>query len=67
MKTVPLLINGELVSSSAEHTIDVTNPANNDVIARVPCATTSEINEAIDSAKRAFETWKMCLSPSARG
>ena len=58
MKTVPLLINGELVSSSTDQFIDVTNPANNEVIAKAPCATDSEIQQAIDSAKAAFETWR---------
>ncbi|WP_137167020.1 CoA-acylating methylmalonate-semialdehyde dehydrogenase [Salinimonas lutimaris] len=58
MNHVPLLINGELCQSATDAYIDVTNPANNDVIARVPCATSDEIEQAIDSASKAFETWK---------
>lgn len=58
MKHVPLLINGEFKNSDATQHIDVTNPANNEVIAQAPCATEDEISQAIASAKTAFETWK---------
>lgn len=55
---VPLLINGEFIASKSTQLIDVTNPANKEVIAQVPCATEEEVNLAIDTAKEAFETWK---------
>ncbi|WP_133012416.1 CoA-acylating methylmalonate-semialdehyde dehydrogenase [Marinomonas flavescens] len=55
---VPLLINGKLVQSITEHWIPVTNPATQAVIAQVPCATTEEVELAVNSAKVAFETWK---------
>ncbi len=58
MHKVPLLINGEFVESSTSSYIDVTNPANNEVIARAPCATEQEMEQAIASAEAAFETWK---------
>ena len=58
MKNVPLLINGEFSLSQTEQFIDVTNPANNEVIAQAPCATDTEMNMAIASAKEAFKTWK---------
>lgn len=58
MKRVPLLINGEFIDSSSELNIDVTNPANNSVIAQAPCATESEVEQAIATAEAAFETWK---------
>ncbi|MFC3095536.1 CoA-acylating methylmalonate-semialdehyde dehydrogenase [Alteromonas sediminis] len=58
MHTVPLLINGEFTPSSSSEFIDVTNPADNSVIAKTPCATQVEIEQAIASAKAAFETWK---------
>ena len=57
-KNVPLLIDGEFVSSSTSQFIDVTNPANNEVIAQAPCATNAEMEQAIASAAKAFETWK---------
>ena len=58
MHKVPLLINGEFVESSTSSYIDVTNPANNQVIAKAPCATEQEMEQAIASAEAAFETWK---------
>ncbi|MBQ0757420.1 MAG: aldehyde dehydrogenase family protein, partial [Amphritea sp.] len=55
---VPLLINGEMIQSQSEQWLPVTNPATQDVIAQVPCATEAEVELAIDAAKAAFETWK---------
>lgn len=58
MHNVPLLINGEFVTSSSSEFIDVTNPANGEVIAKTPVATDAEMEQAIATAKEAFETWK---------
>ncbi|QJR82554.1 CoA-acylating methylmalonate-semialdehyde dehydrogenase [Alteromonas pelagimontana] len=58
MQKVPLMINGELVQSATSSYIDVTNPADNSVIAKAPCATVNEIQQAIKSATQAFESWK---------
>ena len=58
IKQVPLLINGEFIISKSTQLIDVTNPATQEVIAQVPCATDEEINLAIETAKDAFEIWK---------
>jgi malonate-semialdehyde dehydrogenase (acetylating)/methylmalonate-semialdehyde dehydrogenase len=58
MKRVPLLINGEFIDSSSPQNIDVTNPADNSVIAQAPCATDSEVEQAIATAQAAFESWK---------
>ncbi|MGB6137561.1 MAG: methylmalonate-semialdehyde dehydrogenase (CoA acylating), partial [Shewanella sp.] len=43
-------IDGEFTHGSGERHIDVTNPANNSVIAQINCATTAEVELAIDSA-----------------
>ena len=58
IKQVPLLINGEFITSKSTALIDVTNPATQEVIAQVPCATDEEIKQAIEGAKQAFEIWK---------
>jgi len=58
MQHVPLLINGEFISSQSQQFIDVTNPANNSVIARAPIATDAEIEAAVNSAKETFLTWR---------
>ena len=55
---VQLFINGEFVHSKSEKLIPVTNPATQEVIAQVPCATMDEMELAISSAKAAFQTWK---------
>ncbi len=63
MQTVSLLIDGEFVSSQTEQFIDVTNPADNSVIAKAPCATDDEMHRAIASAKEAFESWREVAVP----
>ncbi|GGO70410.1 CoA-acylating methylmalonate-semialdehyde dehydrogenase [Bowmanella pacifica] len=63
MKQIPLLINGEFVASQSSQLIDVTNPADNSVIAQVPCATEQEVQAAVASAKEAFKTWRNVAVP----
>ena len=55
---VKLLINGEWVDSKTNEWLDVVNPASQVVLARVPMATKEEVKAAIDSAERAFHSWK---------
>ncbi len=50
-----MLINGELISET--QTIDVINPATEQVIAKVPQIEPKHINYALDSAEKAFNTW----------
>jgi malonate-semialdehyde dehydrogenase (acetylating)/methylmalonate-semialdehyde dehydrogenase len=56
--TVKLLIDGQFVESKATQWRDVVNPATQEVLARVPFATTEEMNAAVASAKLAFKTWR---------
>jgi malonate-semialdehyde dehydrogenase (acetylating)/methylmalonate-semialdehyde dehydrogenase len=58
MQTVKLLIDGRMVESTTTEWRDVINPANQEVLARVPFATDEEIASAVAAAKRAFKTWK---------
>ncbi|WP_144209511.1 CoA-acylating methylmalonate-semialdehyde dehydrogenase [Shewanella donghaensis] len=51
-------IAGEFTEGTGTQNIDVTNPANNSVIANINAATVDEVNQAIYSAKEAFKTWK---------
>ncbi|WP_417584370.1 CoA-acylating methylmalonate-semialdehyde dehydrogenase [Nitrincola sp.] len=55
---VPLLINGEMVQSRTSEWIAVTDPATQNVIAQVPCATAQEVDDAVSAAKAAFQIWK---------
>lgn len=56
--TIKLLIDGKLVESRTTQWRDVVNPATQEVLARVPFATTEEMNAAVASAKQAFKTWR---------
>jgi malonate-semialdehyde dehydrogenase (acetylating)/methylmalonate-semialdehyde dehydrogenase len=58
VSTVKLLINGEFVESGTREWRDIVNPATQEVLARVPFATTLEVDAAIRSAHAAFATWK---------
>ncbi|MDO5103488.1 MAG: CoA-acylating methylmalonate-semialdehyde dehydrogenase [Lautropia sp.] len=55
---IPLLIDGEFVQSKTSQWRDVINPATQAVLARVPFATADEIEAAIDSARKAFVSWR---------
>lgn len=58
MQRVPSLINGKFKLSNSPQTIAVTNPANNQLLAELPCNTDEELALAVSSAKAAFELWK---------
>lgn len=49
-------INGEFQPHSASY-IEVTNPANGELLSRVPNADTSEVEAAITAAKKAQKAW----------
>ena len=50
-------INGEWVSSSSAETIEVVNPANEEVIGSIGAGTKEDINTAVSAAKEAFKTF----------
>jgi malonate-semialdehyde dehydrogenase (acetylating)/methylmalonate-semialdehyde dehydrogenase len=67
IKGVPLVrnyIGGEWVESKGEIR-DVVNPANGQVIARVPVSTKEELDAAVAAAQEAFPTWRT-TTPLAR-
>ncbi|KZX77471.1 methylmalonate-semialdehyde dehydrogenase (acylating) [Oleiphilus sp. HI0009] len=55
---VPLLINGEFVESTSQNKLPVLNPATQEVLAEVPCASEAEMELAIEGAKQAYKAWK---------
>ncbi|WP_420232561.1 CoA-acylating methylmalonate-semialdehyde dehydrogenase [Pseudomonas sp. ABY48] len=59
LQTVRLLIDGEWVESQSSEWHDIINPATQQVLAKVPFATASEVEAAIAAAQRAFQTWKL--------
>ncbi|MBB4612044.1 aldehyde dehydrogenase family protein [Novosphingobium taihuense] len=51
----PNLINGELVTTASS--LDVVNPANEQVIGSVPACGAAELDRAVAAARAAFKTW----------
>ena len=58
MHHVQQLINGQFMQSNTDEWIDITDPATQEVIAKVPQTTNGEINQAVAAAQTAFETWR---------
>ena len=51
-------INGEWVKSESNETIDVINPANEEVIGQVTAGTKEDIDNAVSAALDAFSTYQ---------
>jgi len=51
-------IDGEWVESESDDLLIVENPGNGEILAEVPMSTKSEVNSAVNAAKRAFDEWK---------
>ena len=52
---VKLLIDGEWVESQTREWLDVINPATQEVLAKVPFATTAEVDAAVAAAQRGLQ------------
>ncbi|XWS68205.1 hypothetical protein CRYUN_Cryun04dG0071200 [Craigia yunnanensis] len=55
---VPNLIGGRFVDSQSFTSIDVINPATQEVVSQVPLTTNEEFRAAVFAAKRAFPSWR---------
>ncbi|EOX98631.1 hypothetical protein QUC31_015068 [Theobroma cacao] len=55
---VPNLIGGRFVDSQSFASIDVINPATQEVVSQVPMTTNEEFRAAVFAAKRAFPSWR---------
>ncbi|KDR95472.1 Acyl-CoA reductase [Peptoclostridium litorale DSM 5388] len=58
MKYEKLYINGEWVDGSSGEFIEIENPANKQIIARVPKGNAGDVDRAVEAAKMAFKTWQ---------
>ena len=58
MHHVQQLISGQFTQSNTDEWIDITDPATQEVIAKVPQTTDDEINQAVAAAQTAFQTWR---------
>lgn len=61
---LPIYIDGEFRVSETDEWIDVMNPAKGSVIAKVPFVTIQEVDEAVESASKAFEKWRETPVPT---
>ena len=52
-----LYINGSWVEPNGEGTIEVINPANEQIVGSVPVGSESDANAAVDAARSAFTSW----------
>ncbi|XP_055911956.1 probable methylmalonate-semialdehyde dehydrogenase [acylating], mitochondrial [Eupeodes corollae] len=55
--TTKLFIDGKFVESKTKNWIELHNPATNDVVTRVPNSTAEEMQQALDSSRKAFKSW----------
>jgi malonate-semialdehyde dehydrogenase (acetylating)/methylmalonate-semialdehyde dehydrogenase len=56
-KILKPFINGRFVESKTQKYTDAYNPSTGEVIAKVPCCTKDEVEQAIAAAKAAFPLW----------
>ncbi|ETS84374.1 Methylmalonate-semialdehyde dehydrogenase [Pestalotiopsis fici W106-1] len=55
---VPLFIDNKPVASQATQFIDIHDPSTNEIVGRVPEITTTEFEDAVSSAEKAFPKWR---------
>jgi len=60
-----LYINGEFIEADGRQTQDVINPANRQVLGQLPHATEADLEQALQSADKAFQSWRK-TSPMER-
>ena len=58
VKTYQQFIGGEWVDSASGETLDVENPADGEVIAKVQASGAEDVDRAANAAATAFETWR---------
>lgn len=66
MEVYAMLIDGEWVESKSIKTIDVVNPATEEVFAKIQNASADDVIRALQAAERSFPQWA-ALSPFQRG
>ena len=59
VRTAKLLIDGKFVESTTQEWRDIVNPATQELVGRVPFATKEEVDAAVASAVKAFQTWRL--------
>lgn len=59
MNTQKLYINGEFVESEASETIDIVNPATEEVISKIAKSTENDVDKAVNAAFQAQKSWEL--------
>ena len=57
-------INGKFEDSTSTKTINLQNPATDEIIGIVPESTPEEMRRAVESASEAFKTWREVSTPN---
>ena len=63
IQTFQMVINGKWVNSCDDDWINVENPANKTIFARVPRGKAADVHIAVEAAKKAFKTWSQTSAP----
>lgn len=58
VENTPYFIDNKFVDSTTDKFIDLPDPATNNLVTRVPQMTDAEMKAAVDSAQKAFESWR---------
>jgi aminobutyraldehyde dehydrogenase len=58
VQTYQQFIGGEWVDSASGQTLDVVNPATDEVVARVPASDPEDVDRAVRAAQKGFESWQ---------
>lgn len=58
IETYDLYINGQWVKSASDKYLDVVNPATEEVVGRVSCATETEVELALETSTQAAKQWR---------
>lgn len=51
-------VNGAFIQSNSKNMLDIIDPSNGIHLAKLPLSTESEFNEAVESANKAFPSWR---------
>ena len=57
MKLIEHFVDGKIISGSSDRKGKVTNPATGEQESEVILASKSDLDQAVEVAKKAFETW----------
>jgi betaine-aldehyde dehydrogenase len=58
VETLPILVGGEFRSARSGETIEALNPATGHVIARFPRCRAEDVDDAVEAAQEAFQSWR---------